>query len=80
MDVRAESSGCRGGYQAVRRRRVLSDVSFQVDEGEDVCVLGRPGRASRRLLRCINWLGKPGRRANLSQRKSGSASPRTAGE
>src|SRR5258708_11646972 len=38
---------------------VLSDVSFQVDKSETVCVLGRSGSGKWTLLRCINWLERP---------------------
>jgi polar amino acid transport system ATP-binding protein len=38
---------------------VLSDVSFQVDKSETVCVLGPSGSGKSTLLRCINWLEKP---------------------
>ena len=38
---------------------VLSDISFQVEKGETVCVLGRSGSGKSTLLRCINWLERP---------------------
>ena len=38
---------------------VLSDISFQVERGETICVLGPSGSGKSTLLRCINWLERP---------------------
>ena len=38
---------------------ILSDICFQVEKGETVCVLGPSGSGKSTLLRCINWLERP---------------------
>jgi polar amino acid transport system ATP-binding protein len=38
---------------------VLADISFQVEKGETICVLGPSGSGKSTLLRCINWLERP---------------------
>ena len=48
---------------------VLRDISFQVQKGETVCVLGPSGSGKSTLLRCINWLERP----DASRCRSGSA-------
>src|SRR6202045_2855639 len=38
---------------------VLSDLSFQVDKGETIGVVGPSGSGKSTLLRCVNWLERP---------------------
>lgn len=39
--------------------QVLSDISFSVERGETICLLGPSGSGKSTLLRCINWLEPP---------------------
>ena len=38
---------------------ILNDISFNVDEGEFVAVVGKSGAGKSTLLRCLNLLNKP---------------------
>jgi polar amino acid transport system ATP-binding protein len=38
---------------------VLNDISFSVDRGETLCLLGPSGSGKSTLLRCLNWLERP---------------------
>ena len=38
---------------------VLKDISFSVDQGEVICIIGSSGSGKSTLLRCINFLEQP---------------------
>ena len=38
---------------------VLKDISFSVDAGEVICIIGSSGSGKSTLLRCINYLEEP---------------------
>lgn len=40
-------------------QEVLREVSFNVQKGETICILGPSGSGKSTLLRCINWLEPP---------------------
>ena len=39
--------------------RVLSDISFSLDEGETLAIIGSSGSGKTTLLRCLNFLERP---------------------
>lgn len=41
------------------QREVLKDISFDVQEGEVICLIGSSGSGKSTLLRCLNLLEKP---------------------
>ena len=40
-------------------REVLKDISFQVEEGKVICLIGASGSGKSTLLRCLNLLETP---------------------
>ena len=50
-----------GLYKSFDGEIVLNDVSFQMDKGEIVAVIGPSGAGKTTLLRCINGLEKSDR-------------------
>jgi polar amino acid transport system ATP-binding protein len=44
------------------RRRFSLDISFSLEEGEAISIIGSSGSGKTTLLRCLNFPGAPGRR------------------
>ena len=51
--------GVRGLYKAFKGNQVLSDINFDVAEGEIVSLLGQSGAGKTTILRCITGLERP---------------------
>lgn len=49
----------RGLYKAFKGNQVLSDINFDVAEGEIVSLLGQSGAGKTTILRCITGLERP---------------------
>jgi osmoprotectant transport system ATP-binding protein len=47
------------GFATAQRRRLLSDISFVVEEGTTTAVLGRSGSGKTTLLRTVNRMVEP---------------------
>ena len=41
--------------------RVLEDISFSLEKGQALAIIGSSGSGKTTLLRCLNFLGEPGR-------------------
>ena len=41
------------------RTRVLEDISFSLEQGQAMAIIGSSGSGKTTLLRCLNFLEKP---------------------
>ena len=42
----------------INKEEILKDISFNLNEGETLCIIGPSGSGKSTLLRCINNLEK----------------------